>query len=173
MYIKKFYKKKLSSGHGIILLTIVRLVEMLEEKTLVLLDEPESHLHPPLLSSYIYCLSELLKSRNAVAIIATHSPVILQEVPRKCVWKLNRSGYVSRITRPQLETFGESYSGLVEDVFGLEIQESGYHKLIAKEVGKLESYDEFVKKFKNQLGTDADVIARTLFLMKREDSDEN
>lgn len=173
MYIKKFYKKKLSSGHGIILLTIVRLVEMLEEKTLVLLDEPETHLHPPLLSSYIYCLSELLKSRNAVAIIATHSPVILQEVPRKCVWKLNRSGYVSRITRPQLETFGESYSGLVEDVFGLEIQESGYHKLIAKEVGKLESYDEFVKKFKNQLGTDADVIARTLFLMKREDSDEN
>lgn len=171
--IKNFYKRKLSSGHGIILLTIVRLVEMLEEKTLVLLDEPETHLHPPLLSSYIYCLSELLKSRNAVAIIATHSPVILQEVPRKCVWKLNRSGYVSSITRPQLETFGESYSSLVEDVFGLEIQESGYHKLIATEVRKLESYDEFVNKFNNQLGSDADVIARTLFLMKREDFDEN
>ena len=41
--------RKLSSGHKIVLLTITRLVETVEEKTLVLLDEPEAHLHPPLL----------------------------------------------------------------------------------------------------------------------------
>lgn len=39
--------KNLSSGHKIVLLTITRLVETVEEKTLVLLDEPEAHLHPP------------------------------------------------------------------------------------------------------------------------------
>ena len=38
--------RKLSSGHKIVLLTITRLVETVEEKTLVLLDEPEAHLHP-------------------------------------------------------------------------------------------------------------------------------
>src|SRR4051812_29128178 len=37
--------KRLSSGHKIVLLTITRLVETVEEKTLVLLDEPEAHLH--------------------------------------------------------------------------------------------------------------------------------
>lgn len=84
---------RLSSGHKIVLLTITRLVETVEERTLVLLDEPEAHLHPPLLSAFVRALSDLLVNRNGVAIIATHSPVVLQEVPRSCVWKLRRTGF--------------------------------------------------------------------------------
>ncbi len=42
--------KRMSSGHAIVLLTVTKLVARVEEKTLVLIDEPESHLHPPLLS---------------------------------------------------------------------------------------------------------------------------
>jgi hypothetical protein len=34
---------KLSSGHKVVLLTTTRLVETVEERTLVLLDEPEAH----------------------------------------------------------------------------------------------------------------------------------
>jgi predicted ATP-dependent endonuclease of OLD family len=67
---------------------VTRLVESVEERTLVLLDEPESHLHPPLLSAFVRALSDLLVNRNGAAIIATHSPVVLQEVPRECVWRL-------------------------------------------------------------------------------------
>ncbi|MFR2767106.1 MAG: AAA family ATPase [Thomasclavelia sp.] len=145
--------------------------ETIEEKTLVLLDEPETHLHPPLVSSFIRCLSELLMSTNAVAIIATHSPIILQEVPKNCVWILDRSGWNCSISRPRFETFGESYNNLVEEVFGLEIQKSGFHKMIADEVDKLNNYDELIEKFGNQLGGDADIIARTLFLQK-EDNNE-
>lgn len=74
--------KLMSSGHTIVLLTITNLIETIEEKTLVLIDEPESHLHPPLLSAFTRALSDLLVDRNAVAIIATHSPVVLQEVPQ-------------------------------------------------------------------------------------------
>ena len=36
---------KMSSGHAIVLLTITRLMEKAEEKTLILMDEPENHLH--------------------------------------------------------------------------------------------------------------------------------
>ncbi|MFE5097804.1 AAA family ATPase [Streptomyces sp. NPDC056638] len=43
----------LSSGHAIVLLTITRLVETVAEASLVLLDEPEAHLHPPLLASFV------------------------------------------------------------------------------------------------------------------------
>ena len=78
----------MSSGHKIILLTVVNLVNFVEEKTLVIMDEPEEHLHPPLVSAFIRALSELMSYRNGVAIIATHSPVIVQEVPRRCVWKI-------------------------------------------------------------------------------------
>ena len=73
----------MSSGHAIVFMTITRLVEKVDERSLVLLDEPESHLHPPLLSALIRALSDLLVSRNAIAIIATHSPVVLQEVPQR------------------------------------------------------------------------------------------
>lgn len=37
--------RKLSSGHKIVLLTVTRLVELVDERTLVLIDEPEAHLH--------------------------------------------------------------------------------------------------------------------------------
>ena len=40
--------RRLSSGHKIVLLTITKLVERVEERTLILMDEPEAHLHPPL-----------------------------------------------------------------------------------------------------------------------------
>ena len=98
--------RRLSSGHSVVLLTISRLVELVEEKSLVL-DEPEGHLHPPLLSAFIRALSELLVNRNGVAIVATHSPVVLQEVPRSCACVLNRTGVALRADRPELETFGE------------------------------------------------------------------
>src|SRR5688572_22472918 len=85
----------LSSGHAIVLLTITRLVDLVDERTLVLLEEPEGHLHPPLLSAFIRALADLLIKRNGIAIIATHSPVVLQEVPKSCVTVLRRSGNVA------------------------------------------------------------------------------
>ncbi len=78
----RWLMKRMSSGHAIVLLTITKLVARVDEKTLVLFDEPESHLHPPLLSALIRSLSKLLSSRNAIAIVATHSPVVLQEIPK-------------------------------------------------------------------------------------------
>ncbi|MFD7630846.1 AAA family ATPase [Streptomyces sp. NPDC059851] len=69
------------------------LIEHVAERSLVLIDEPESHLHPPLLASFIQTLSRLLTERNGVAVVATHSPpVVLQEVPRSCVYKLSGGG---------------------------------------------------------------------------------
>lgn len=70
--------EQLSSGHKIVLLTITRLVEVVDERTLVLIDEPESHLHPPLLAAFIRALSDLLVNRNGVPPPVV--PVILHEI---------------------------------------------------------------------------------------------
>lgn len=67
-----------SSGHKIVLLTMSRLVELVSERTLVLIDEPEAHLHPPLAASFVRALSGLLSQRNGVAILATHSPSLFR-----------------------------------------------------------------------------------------------
>ncbi|MEN2590199.1 AAA family ATPase, partial [Acinetobacter baumannii] len=51
------YLLRMSSGHAIVLFTITRLVDVVGEKSLVLFDEPEVHLHPPLLSAFLRTLS--------------------------------------------------------------------------------------------------------------------
>jgi ATPase subunit of ABC transporter with duplicated ATPase domains len=155
--------EKLSSGHAVVLLTITKLVELVDETTLVVMDEPEGHLHPPLLSALIRSLSDLLIKRNGVAIIATHSPVILQEVPASCVWKLERTGVITVAERPRIETFGENVGTLTSEVFKLEVTAAGYHKLLTDEVeARRGDYEAILKRFGNQLGAEAKAIVRGL-----------
>jgi ABC-type cobalamin/Fe3+-siderophores transport system ATPase subunit len=156
--------KTLSSGHKVILLIVTACVDRLEERSIVFLDEPENHLHPPLLSAFIRALSNLLINRNGVAIISTHSPVILQEVPRSCVWWLNRSGDLFNAKRLSTETFGETITSLTREVFGLEIIKSGFHKMLLDKVNENEydGFDDIVQKFGNQLGCEAQYALRAL-----------
>lgn len=147
--------ESLSSGHAVVLLTITKLVAKVEEKTLVLLDEPESHLHPPLLSAFVRALSDLLLDRNGVAIVATHSPVVLQEIPKSCVWKINRIGKETNALRPNVETFGENVGVLTREVFGLEVAKSGFYSVLESDVQEGGSYQEILNKYKNQLGLEA------------------
>lgn len=153
---------RMSSGHAVVLLTISRLVARVEEKTLVLLDEPESHLHPPLLSAFTRALSELLHNRNGVAIIATHSPVVLQETPRSCVHIITRSRLSMHAGRPQIETFGENVGSLTREVFGLEVSLSGYHALLQTAVSQGGTYEQIVDSYAGQLGQEARGILRAM-----------
>ncbi|MFW3898889.1 AAA family ATPase [Pseudomonas bharatica] len=155
--------RRLSSGHAIVLLTTTRLVELVDERTLVVLDEPEGHLHPPLLSAFIRTVADLMVARNGVALISTHSPVVLQEVPRSCVWMLRRTRTQSTAERPSIETFGESAGVLTREVFGLEVTHSGFHKLVAAVAQRPgTTYAGVAFHFRGQLGTEAQVLARSL-----------
>ncbi|MFA6440801.1 MAG: AAA family ATPase [Sterolibacterium sp.] len=152
-----------SSGHKIVLLTMTRLVEDVSERTLVLIDEPESHLHPPLAASFIRALSNLLAHRNGVAILATHSPVIVQEVPRSCVSLILRVGDDIEVSRPDIETFAENLGLLTRQIFRLEVTESGHHALILEVVRTANSIDEVLDAFGGNLGAEGRSIARALW----------
>lgn len=162
---------RLSSGHKIILLTITKLVEKVEEKSLIFLDEPEGHLHPPLLSAFVRALSQLLIKRNGVAIIATHSPVVLQEVPRSCVWKLRRSGREALAERLNIESFGENIGALTREVFGYEVTYSGFHKLLREAVDKYKNYDAVLRHFNSELGMEARAILKALIAVKEQEEE--
>lgn len=157
------FRDNLSSGHKIVLLTITRLVERVEERTLVLLDEPEAHLHPPLLSAFVRALSDLLIDRNGVAIIATHSPVVLQEVPSRCAWMLQRTGRAVTVDRPEIETFGENVGILTREVFGLEVSQSGFHRLLREAaLDGANTYEDILARFDGALGSEGRGLAQAL-----------
>lgn len=153
---------KLSSGHKIVLLTITRIVETIEERSLVLLDEPEGYLHPPLLSAFIRALSDILIQRNAIALVCTHSPVVLQEVPNSCVWKLRRHGANAIAERLEIESFGENVGLLTQEVFGLEVTESGFHNILNNIASSSSSYEEAIQTLRSRLGQEGKAILRTM-----------
>jgi ABC-type branched-subunit amino acid transport system ATPase component len=159
--------RRLSSGQKIVLLTITKLVEKVEERTLVLMDEPEAHLHPPLLSAFTRALSDLLTNRNGVAIVATHSPVVLQEVPARCVWKIIRHGEAARADRPEIETFAENVGVLTREVFGLEVTRSGFHRMLADSLEQTDSMEDVLHKFDNEVGSDGRALISSLIATRR------
>lgn len=161
-----FLIKKMSSGHAIVLLTLTKLVAAVEEKTLVIIDEPECHLHPPLLSAFTRALSNLLFNRNGVALIATHSPVVLQEIPKSCVWKIYRSHLAVSHERPEIETFGENVGVLTREIFGLEVSKSGFHTLLKADIDTGNSYEEIIESYSGQLGQEGKAILRSMLFQR-------
>jgi predicted ATPase len=154
---------KMSSGHMIVLISAFNLIATVDDKSLVLIDEPESHLHPPLLSAFIRALSWLLHQVNGVAIIATHSPVVLQEIPSSSVWKVMRSGNETKAVRPDIETFGENVGTLTREIFGLDVDKSGFITVLQSAVDTGESFEHIYKRvFKKRIGGEGLILLRTL-----------
>lgn len=163
--------KKLSSGHKIVLLTITKLVELVEERSLVLMDEPEAHLHPPLLAAFVRAVSDLLINRNGVAIIATHSPVVVQEVPSSCVWKISRHGLSSKAERPEVETFAETVSVLTREVFGLEVDRSGFHKMLREIVAQEDDFEAVMDRFDDEIGGQGQALIQAMLARRLREDD--
>lgn len=158
---------KLSAGHKAVLSIITRCIDVLVEKSVVFIDEPENHLHPPLLSSLIRGISKMLIKRNGVAIISTHSPIVLQEIPKSCVWILSRDGSIINARRPEIETFGTNIGNLTNEIFGFEIKRTGFNRLLQNAVDKCDDYESVLEEFNYQLGDEAKSIVRIMLKQKK------
>lgn len=73
--------------------------------------------------------------------------------------------------RLEIETFGASISSLTSQVFGLEVTESGFHKLLSNAVEKTNDYDKILESFEGKLGDEAKGILRILLAIKKAKGD--
>jgi ABC-type lipoprotein export system ATPase subunit len=119
-----------STGHKIALHVIVQLVASARPRSLVLFDEPEAHLHPPLMAALMHAVRVILTQMNAFCIVATHSPVLLQETLAQHVRIIRRVGGSLEIKTPSLETFGENLGILTYDSFGLTATSTDFHQAL-------------------------------------------
>jgi hypothetical protein len=109
-----------------------------------------------------------MNDRNGVAFVATHSPVVLQEVPRSCALILRRRGNRSTLRHPRIETLGESLSVLTSEVFGLNVTDTAYHELLDRY-----SMTDDESRLRDQLGGEALAILRALDDEEDEDAEED
>jgi predicted ATP-dependent endonuclease of OLD family len=122
--------ERLSAGQRFIIAVAADVVGFIEDRSIILFDEPETHLHPGLLSTMIAILHEILREFQSFAIIATHSPILLQQVPRRFVRLMKRRDGKTAIGLPPLETFGEDLGELTRRVLDLAEPEIDFHALI-------------------------------------------
>ena len=63
-------------------------------------------------------------------LVATHSPIVLQETFSKNVLILQRYGDKMVFKHPRIETYGESFGLINTEVFGLNTDITNYHDVI-------------------------------------------
>ena len=136
-----------STGHKIAALVICGLLATLEKSSLVLFDEPETHLHPPLLAALMHALRTILERHESFCVVATHSPVVVQESLARSVKLVRREGAESIVRTPSGETFGESIGLITAEVFGLNAEATDYHAVLDKLVAMHGDHEEIESLF--------------------------
>lgn len=122
--------RRLGAGHKATLSILTGLFDELVPNSLVVVDEPENHLHPALLGHLIEALQNMLVFKQSVAIVATHSPIIVQEFPSKFVRVIRKIEGTSQITPLRERSFGRSLDSIVSSVFGVPAEAPGYMNLL-------------------------------------------
>ena len=133
---------------------MTEVIATIEKESLLLIDEPELHLHPNAVANTLRMFYKLLEEFDSYAIFATHSPLIVQEIPSKYVQILSRVDNVLRVRKPALECFGENVTNITNDIFDVNGSESNY-KTILKNLSKRMTFDEVLNIFGSALSFNA------------------
>lgn len=122
--------RTLSSGQLHEFLLISSICANIHLSSLIVIDEPEVHLHPRYIVRFMSILGNILQKFESYAIIATHSPLIIREIPRDSVYIVSDvNGEVSGERIPLIgtanfNTFGEDVSKLYFEIFNYDERES-------------------------------------------------
>ena len=137
---------RLSAAQLLAVETVLRMAVFLRPGSLAALDAPETHMSPPLLSAFMEGVQWALDERRAYAVLATQSPVVLREIPGRCVHVLSRHGYITRVYGPEIETYGESTGLIAQHVLGLNAS-TGRHTERIRELAAERSQEEMYAMF--------------------------
>lgn len=152
--VKSGLSNLLSSGQNILLSTITDVIAYIEEDSLLLFDEPEIHLHPNAIANFMRMFYEILEDFNSFAIISTHSPIIIQEIPSKYVRVFSRIDRTPIIENPSIECFGENISSITNEIFEVRENESNY-KTIFKKLASNFDQEQLIELFEDDLSFNA------------------
>ena len=160
---------ELSSGQKIVLLSLLNLIIKVFEKTLVIIDEPELFLHPPLLKAYIRGVEEIVEVGNGICLLATHSAIVLQEVPNTNIRKLKYDfeSHEGSIVKLSSKTYGESISFINDTIFGTDLRNTGFYKVLQDKIGE----EQISDNFEAVLGSEARIILRLSKELKTNEED--
>lgn len=138
--------KNLSSGQLQIMMLLTTIYEHVNYDTLFVIDEPEVHLHPNAIMSFLRLLSSLLEEFASYAIITTHSPLVVREMVGCNVFTMHRmednNVYIGHCDR---ETFGEDIGILYRDIFGYDDTKSCFREQVKELIADGDDYEQVIR----------------------------
>lgn len=160
----------LSTGHKFILHAIISIIKNIEKNSLVLFDEPEIHLHPPLLSVLMKSLRFILDNRSSYMIVTTHSPVVVQETLSRHVFIIRRVGNKINLFKPDIQTYGENIGLITSHIFGLNSDITSYYddlnRIVKIYKNDPESLNEKIKNISHLFDDNISVQTRAYLMTK-------
>lgn len=148
--------RALSAGQRLVAAIFSNIIGFIEEGSLLLIDEPETNLHPGLLTTFIAALNQTLREFDSYAVVATHSPILLQQIPSRYVRVFTRDNTDRpRISTPDFESFGEDLGELTRRVLGLADPETDFTHVLDRLFEKHGSAEAVQALFPYPLGVPA------------------
>ncbi|WAT31832.1 AAA family ATPase [Pseudomonas sp. GXZC] len=159
----------LSSGQKMYFRFATHFLTVASQGMLVIIDEPETHLHPNLITEFMDLLYLVLEATSSVAIIATHSAYVVREAPAHCVHVIKSDeNQTVRTETVYMNTLGASVTSLSNTVFGDSLVES-FHSKIATYIAESSlTLDEIIDQYSDTLSMEMLVKIRELMRKKGE-----
>lgn len=143
----------LSSGQRHILHMVTSLFSHIHMSSLVVIDEPEVHMHPRALVDFMDALLQVMVLFDSFAIIATHSPLIIREILTSNVYRmLRRDDGDPSISKVAFNTFGEDIALLYSRIFNYDESDSIFTRLISQRAARYKSPDQLIKYVESNMG---------------------
>ncbi len=127
----------------------------IENSSLLLFDEPETHLHPNFISQFVMLLDGLLEQTGSAAIIATHSVYFVREAFEDQVRVLrSKADRTIDVEVPRLKTFGADVGTISYFVFG-EDEPSRLAKDVERQIASSDdTWERIFETYKEHLSPD-------------------
>jgi predicted ATPase len=165
---------KASSGETMFLYSISAIMAKIRNDSLIIMDEPEQHLHPRAVTALMHSVYKILKMYDSYALISTHSPYVIRELVSPNVLIFKRFDDELAVKRIGIESFGEDVSVLSDVVFGNMSEEKRYERFIEDVVERNKyDYDASIAELQtgpNSLGLNAKLLIRSVINRRNETS---
>ena len=144
------YYGKMSSGQTMLTNLIIDITANVRSNCLIMIDEPEVHLHPNAITQIINVVNLVCERFSSCCIMATHSPLVIQSLLSRNVLIMERDIDGMPVVRQmRVESLGENLTTINEEVFSNGQSDKYYRRLIEKAVKGKKSTDEVLKELQN------------------------
>ena len=142
--------KTFSSGQSMLMNLTIEILAHIRNNTLLLIDEPEVHLHPKGISEILRIVDSLCERFNSCCVMATHSALVVQELLSKNVIILGREVDGSPVVRSMnVESMGENLTTITEDIFGRSSIRPLYIEKIREVASRSETLEAAIREVQN------------------------